>query len=224
MKIATVLITHFTYGWTQHCIQSFLANTKHSLIVFDNNPPPNKYYRNTRKQAGKKQIWNQLCQLESQYIRQCPRTHVIDVPKPKDDKRLFTHGEVLDLAFRWSKAEGFDSILHIEPDCLVSGSEWIREMQEKLETKWAVGKKPYMNRSHGKGIIICSLCPTLWRIQEILDLSTSFEKDGRYNTGQKILESCHNLGQLDVVNGNDFKHFWHGSRCHHPDVFKTIKL
>lgn len=221
-NLAIIMIIHYTYGWTQDCVQSFLRCTDRRLIVFDNNPLPNQFYRNTRKQAGYKQIWSRLCEQESFYVRKLDRVQVVNVPKPENDKRMMTHGEVLEMAFRWCKSNGYNTLLHIEPDSKVSGGDWIGQMEDRIRTKWAVGQAPYINRDWGRNIIVISLCPTMWRIDEILNLNIGFEKDGRYNTGQKILEICRDKGMLDAVETNQFEHLWHGSRLHHKSVLDSI--
>lgn len=213
------MVIHYTYGWTQQCVESFLDKTDRKLIVFDNNPLPGQYYKATRRDAGASPIWNRLCQLESEYVRSLDRVQVVKVPL-SNPKRLPSHGKSLDFAFDWCQDQGYDSVLHIEPDSVVKGSSWIKQMEKELQSHWAIAKKPIMNRGVEKSIVVC-LCPTMWRISEILDLGIGFSKQRHFNTGQKILKTCQTAGQLATIRTNEFKHFWQGTKKTHEDALRA---
>jgi len=210
MKLAIIMAIHYTHGWTQRFLQSYMKHIDQDLIVFDNNPVAEQYIKKTRGNRGESESWNQMCQEESAYVRNLERTTVIDVPRPTESTyELPTHGDVLDFAFQWCKNEKYESILHIEPDCHVTGHNWLNQMIEAINDNWAVGK----GIIHRNGPFVIPLCPTLWRIQETLDLGITFNRHKPdINTAQKTLRECEKAGKLVAIRTNEFIHYGNGTK------------
>ena len=47
------------------------------------------------------------------------------VRRAVNDGESRTHGSGMDLALRLARKEGYDAILHFEPDCLISDDRWL---------------------------------------------------------------------------------------------------
>ena len=206
---AIIMIIHYTYGWTQQCVESFFSYFPHrKMIVFNNNPFPNQEVNRTRGGTGLNPRWDNLCQEETEYVRNHPNITVVEVPREfnKRISQLPSHGEVLDFAFDRCQKSGYHSLLHIEPDCKINGNEWLKNMTQNLKNKWVVGNG--------------ALCPTLWDINSILELGMSFKKnDDGLNTAIKIMALCRSQGKFGNVSIKGFIHFHKGTRKIHNVTF-----
>lgn len=230
MNTCIIIILHYTYGWTQDCVKSLakhLPNKK--LIVFNNNPQPKQLVLKTRGFWGKSLETNMLCQKEVQFVKNNSFvTEFVEVPRSFNQEivQLPFHGDVLDFAFRWCSNSGYDSLMHLEPDCVAHGNKWFDDMEVLLHKgNWLVGVD-YMNKN---GDYVMPLCPTFWKIKPILELINSkkltFNKyTDTINTGQKIMRECQILGKANFV--SDFSsmvHYNKGSCVLHPSInFKIL--
>ena len=225
MKRANVIIIHYTYGWTQDLLESWSNHLKNEkLIVFNNNPCFEQSVNYTRGLCGKDKHVNTLCQKEIFYVNNNKFVEaVVDLPNSKHDsvQRLLTHGECLDFIFNWCKNNNFDQILHLEPDCCLSGTNWLNSMIETMKDNWVVGTgKIKFDRDD----YVMPLCPTLWNVSAVVDLmskyNVSFEKNKllHTNTAQEIIKKCLNYKKCDTVGFvKDFIHFYDGSKMSHKN-------
>lgn len=230
MKIANILIVHYTYGWTQDLIESwekYLPDRK--LIVFNNNPIPDQLVEDTRGGLGNNLFINNLCQKELKYLyKKNIIDFIIDLPNQKNKKikKLMTHGQCMDFIFNYCHKMGYEYLLHVEPDCVVHGDRWINLMLNKIKQNWLVG---YGDFKENKDNFVMQMCPTLWNIQKTLNLvqekKISFEKSIKknMNTGQEIMKEFLYLKKCCVVNSTfDFFHFYDGTKKLHKK--SKIKL
>lgn len=73
-----------------------------------------------------------------------------------------THGAGMNRAAYWCAQNGYDVIVHIEPDCLISGREWYDRLLEPLEAgQWmaAPNRMPF-GALHP--------CPSAWVINKVV--------------------------------------------------------
>lgn len=210
MRIATFIISHYTFGWTQECIKDFkLHLPEQTLIGVNNNPFPNQVVLKTRNFLGKDKLWNYMCQKENKFLKENVDIY-LDMPKNKKKsiRNLPYHGDVLDYIFKWS-FEKYDKIMLIEPDCKINGRKWFDNMMKKNE--WIVGTvKP--SDSHNSYVM--PICPTTWLINPVLKEMNkhgiSMNKfDNDTNTGQKVMNILKN--NCGWVNVKDIIHLESGS-------------
>jgi len=219
MKLAVIMVAHYTYGWTQKCVRSWQHHfPEESLVVFNNNPFPGQVVKNTRgtNRNGLIPHWNRLCQKELNYLEQMG-CQIIDVPRSTESiiSKLPTHGAVLDFAFK--KCSEYSHILHIEPDCKIAGRSWLDSM---ISLSWDNAVVGLGRVNKGVGAVI-EMCPTLWNVKSVLEMGTSFEKTDvpERNTGQQIMRNFLEDGGVAAVPSKEFIHFHRGSGRRFYDYF-----
>lgn len=93
------------------------------LIVVDNNPTENS------------PNWTARCRQEQLWIRTEPGLIVVE--NPTMDRSA---GRGIDLALEVCRNHGHDVMIHIEPDCLVSGKTWLKNLLVPMESgAWMSG-------------------------------------------------------------------------------------
>lgn len=228
-----VLVAYHSALWIRVAIGSFLAQRPgETILVVDNNP----------RRADL--AWETACEEERQWLSAHPHVRLID--NEADDR---THGAGLDRALAWCRAQGVATMLHIEPDCYVTGLEWYSNLTAAIEGgAWmaACVRKPW-GPLHP--------CPSIWRVDEV---RASFRRqDGtvdathprftelvdveRYrlesgvdartqrwswDTGLKAWFEAAVAHRAAAVSGRGFRHYWCGSqtRREHLDLFLDPRL
>jgi hypothetical protein len=149
-----------------------------------------------------------------------------------------SHGRAMDWALRWCRTNGFDWMLHFEPDCLIDGTEWVNKLLD------AAKKDIWMAGSHRKSYGPIHPTPSIWKVNQITSsfgsqrrgsdmnhprfhelmdmkelLSDPVNRGGPngywetcWDTAQKPWFDCavHDKAVL-VEETPDFRHFWCGS-------------
>lgn len=113
MRTCTAFVTYNKYGsydWTRICVESYTSVfPDHTLLAVDHN-------HNSEE----------LAYLASHNIQ------ILHNPDCKTSGN--THGHGLDRAVNWAKDNGFDAIVFVEPDCLISQPEWYLSLIQSLQT------------------------------------------------------------------------------------------
>jgi hypothetical protein len=130
------MVAFHTANWIPIAVESYLAQFPDDrLLVVDNNPQPGE--------SG----WSPASRRERRWLDSHPRVDVVA------DKASFpgalarrTHGDGMDVALAWCRSRGADVMLHLEPDCLVTGSDWRENLLRAIQQgAWMAGahKKPW---------------------------------------------------------------------------------
>jgi hypothetical protein len=120
------------------------------LLVVNNNP--------RRGEPG----WYPYCEGERAWLVSHPGVILIDNPRhgPLPDGRL-DHGGGMDVALAWAREHGAGVLVHLEPDCLITGRQWRENLLRALaQGAWMAGG---LRQSHGP----IHPTPSAWRVAEV---------------------------------------------------------
>src|SRR5438477_11583602 len=152
MKTVTVLVACFSAAWIKVAMNSYRRFFSDTLVVVDNNPQP-----------GERE-WNTFCDAEQQWLRSQSHIHTIT------NQGSRTHGGGLDAAVAWCRQNDVEIMVHIEPDCLISGPQWRRNLVNAVEQgAWMAGA---VRKRYGP----THVTPSAWLVDE---LNSSFEAQPR---------------------------------------------
>jgi hypothetical protein len=78
-----------------------------------------------------------------------------------NDPKAQNHGTGMDVGLEWCKQNGIDAMIHWEPDCIISGTDWATNLTQSLERgasmagtfKWIFGP--------------IHPCPSIWRVDQV---------------------------------------------------------
>lgn len=191
------------------------------VLVIDNNPVPGEA------------TWKEDHDAERQWIRSQPGVIVVSNPGPQR-----THGAAVDVAVEWCRRSGVELLLHLEPDCLISGVRWYENLQRGIDSgAWMAG-------SHRKEYGPIHPTPSLWRVSQIrssfdyadripderhprfgelfnrewlLNAVAEANQDTefwltKWDSGQRPWFDCAVEDKaILVADTDDFEHFWFGS-------------
>lgn len=145
-----VFVSWNTLHWLPVGIESFREHfPSWQILVVDNNPTEGTVHCGLDHEAERRWLNEQ--------------EGLIVLPHQGSQK---THGAAVDLAVEWCREHHVEYLLHVEPDCLVSGTEWFRRLCEAIDSgAWMAG-------SHRKLYGPVHPTPSLWRLSQ---LKTSFE-------------------------------------------------
>ena len=81
------------------------------------------------------------------------------VPQSTAEK---THGDGIDTAVNWCLANGYDVLVHIEPDCLLWGRDWYKRLLEPIGERrlWMTGHHRHIGT-------VLHPCPTAWYVPKV---------------------------------------------------------
>jgi hypothetical protein len=223
LRIMPVVISYFSYPWIKVSLLSFREHFPLSpILIIDNNPDVGSPQEMRKVQEERSWIhkWREkdVC---NEWIKS-------EIPQKR-------HGLAMDLAAMWCRSNRIPWLLHIEPDCLISGVNWARQILEPIK----------------QGAWMCGSClkeygpihptPSIWSVNY---LASSFEVQLRgddvwhpkFHTlfdMKKLSELVGGLGDywghywdtaqrawfdaakedkaVSVDPSPDFKHFWRGS-------------
>ena len=142
------------------------------------------------------------------------------------------HGNGMDFGVDYCKENGYDYMLHFEPDCLVRGIAWLKAMLECIEIgAWATG---LFACNHSDQII--HVCPSIWdvnspackpsfarqpmkedrqhvKFEELTHFKGIARRWDRWDTGQKNwwIAELEGKAMWAKPKQNDFTHYWSGS-------------
>lgn len=151
MKLIPVVVAYHSAPWMRVLVRSYLRHfPEDRLLVIDNNPRPGM------------PTWQPHCEQERSWLAQHPHVLLVDNPEAGDRPWVDrTHGAGVDLAVAWCRAHGVDVLIHLEPDCLITGRQW----RANLERALAGGA--WMAGSHRKRYGPIHPTPSAWRVTEI---------------------------------------------------------
>jgi hypothetical protein len=139
VDIVPVLVAFHSAYWVRVAVESYLETFPgERLLVVDNNP--------RRDEPG----WYPHCEEERDWLAAHPGVRLVDNPRPPEaflpDGRL-EHGAGIDVGLEWCRAHGARVLIHLEPDCLVSGRQWRDNLVQALDAgAWMAGG---LRQSHG---------------------------------------------------------------------------
>jgi hypothetical protein len=199
--VLVVLVTFRSEKWTKVSISSFFDHFIGDMLVVDNNPlyheehwPYNEY----------------------EWI-----TNNFDIPVIKNINAVEnfqkteggTHGIGVDIAVDYAKNNGYEYILHIEPDCVFYDIGWFQEMNQRIreENLWTIANGVDMKMNSGaiwdpeKKIILHTphICSSIWKIDDTPNVSfnsmISKPGDTKY---REIIESYYDKKELNGADKN----------------------
>lgn len=232
VKFVVTLVSYFSYGQTQICINSLRKYCPDCfLLIVDNNPstkdsPERKrsYFNSYDSHPiGNKLSISHLCDLEKQWIRSLDHAHVIETPYRMD------HGLAIDLAMQWCRSHLVEFMVHIEPDCTIYGPHWLNSLLNTMQF----------------GIWMASGCivesgalhptPSIWSVRNTHKLSFKVVKKDNdllspeyakicnyqritydyhkyyWDTGMKSWYECAKLNKAKYIHVNGLHHTWRSS-------------
>jgi|GEM_PF-976467 len=226
VQVIPVMVAYHTVNWIRVAIGSYLQHfPQDRILVVDNNPK--------RGERG----WRPRCQAERAWLRAHPAVDLVDNLLPDEMDR--THGAGMDVALHWCRSKGARVMLHLEPDCLVTGTQW----REKLLA--AIARGAWMAGTCRKSYGPIHPTPSAWQVSKVrasfkaqsrssevqdrrfaslVDLQvlkeeatrqgcwTWFEKN--WDTADKAWFLAALSGRTALVTGSGFKHYWNGSTRH----------
>ena len=220
--VMPVLIAWNTRRWMPVGLGSFRKHFPFwQVLIIDNNPV-----------IGEAR-WREDHEAERLWIRSQPGVIVVQNPGPSR-----THGVAIDVAVEWCRRHRTEFLLHLEPDCLISGIRWYENLWRGIDSgAWMAG-------SHRKEYGPIHLTPSLWRVSEIrssfdyanrlpdeghsrflelfrrdwlLNAITEAKQDTEFwrttwDTGQRAWFDCAVADKaFHAESTEDFEHFWFGS-------------
>lgn len=149
-----VFIAWNTRRWMPVGLGSFRRHfPSWQVLVIDNNPVKGE------------SRWNEEHEAERRWLHSQPGVTVVSNPGPSR-----THGAAIDVAVEWCRNQQVEFLLHLEPDCLISGTQWYEKLCRGIDAgAWMAG-------SHRKEYGPIHVTPSLWRVASIC---TSFDYANR---------------------------------------------
>jgi hypothetical protein len=204
MKTITFIICFHTWPWTKYCLESLNLE---DVVVVNNNPIEGSkivdWYIGPQDRSH-----NKFCKAESEFLKDIG----VKVIQPED--RPLKHGQAMDYARDWFISQGYDIMVHIEPDCVASGNEWRDNLVNAIKGGCWMASGFRDHRGYLRP------CPSAWDLQNTKHLSFSFSSrpDGKkWDTGLKAWYECNLLGKDKYVETHDLTHYGGGSwRNRHP--------
>jgi len=245
MKVLPVLISFHTDGWIQRYIKQHLSHfPDHKILMVDNNPLPNDtstgqhhiWRKNKKPRRGTYNFdssWRESCEHERRWATQHPNLTVIRPPPGLETD----HGNAIEIAADWLRRNNVDIMLHVEPDCTMTGSKWYHQLLDPIlkDDMWSTF-----------GNMLCTgighICPSMWRIDKVRHgfyrqpkgadkteshyLKVFKDHDNwtheYWDTGQKCWYEFDKLGKTKHVPLHDFVHLREGSCIPYHSCIKHL--
>ena len=165
-NFVVVIVSYFSYGWTQQCIDSLLRFFPECrILAIDNNPSEHdsdqraKSFKNLKSfwpYGNKKKIdlkWSQFCEEERKWLHSHPNI-ITTLQTPI----RFRHGEALNLAVKYCVENKIPRVVLIEPDCTISGPHWLQNLLQSLDEGYWMASGKWVN-----GCL--HPCPSAWVVE-----------------------------------------------------------
>jgi|694.fasta_scaffold12037_8 GT2 family glycosyltransferase len=228
-RVLINLTSYYSFGWTKNCIKQirlYIPNVP--ILVIDNNPSPeddekrrssfSNYLYNSRAEPVQN---NKMFLFESErrWLHSLEMVKIIQTPS-----RLF-HGDAINMAMKYAYANYFDILVHVEPDCIISGNRWYKNLLG------AINDGAYM--SSGAVMPDRSLhpCPSAWSIANthhydfmhmlkkmdycdpqypfLVDMAKTYAFEMTFwDTAKKAWYECAKKNKAQYVELTDFRHLW----------------
>lgn len=235
-------MSYFSYGWTQNLVRSlnsYIPDCK--ILVIDNNPSVcdteeraksfidsrNSIYKNVENS-------HKSCCIERNFLNMFENIVVLQTPL------RYSHGQSLDMAIAYTYENKYKYFVHIEPDCLIKGSQWLNNLLRCVEDgSWMAGVN-ILPSWH------IHLTPSIWNIQKIHNISfqsiaITTEKEDKifskiyninfynsnkvydfnkvfFDTGVKAWYECAKNQKTQLCFAPDFEHLWAKSSSKFPNT------
>jgi hypothetical protein len=151
MNIVPILVAYHSACWVRVAVESYFEHFPEDyILVVDNNP--------RRGEVG----WLPECTREREWLTAHPGVIMIENPTPPDGLlKNRTHGAGMDLALAWCRSYGARVMIHMEPDCLISGRQWRDNLLGALgRGAWMAGS---VRQRHGP----IHPTPSAWQVEEV---------------------------------------------------------
>lgn len=235
-----VIISFFTNGWTQNCINSLLKYVPDCVILaVDNNPSAKdseerrcSFEKITSRLAHayrcRSRSWNRFCEIERDWLSSHPRVILTQT------NRCLLHGEAIEWAVRWCASHNVRKMVHIEPDCIITSRRWLDNLLAASNTGvWMAGGTRYPSGEFHP-------TPTIWIVKEAqrltftpclkgedenhprfstlfnMSLARGYHRVG-WDTGLKAWFDCAKEDKAAYVPCPGLRHVWNGSIKPSPD-------
>jgi hypothetical protein len=227
-RVIPVIVAYKSYPWIKVALRSFRRYFPFSPILVVDNNPDGVDDPDLRVRVGNERVW--LSEWEYTDF------HTI-VLKRNEEPKL--HGLALDYVRDWCMLHEVQYMLHFEPDCLISGCQWVQHLISAVKKgSWMAGtyRKPYgpihptpsiwdtghivasfeaHDRTEERGY---SRYPELYsedKLREAVfdgDESSWWWWENHWDTTQRawFYMALEDRATL-VTNPGDFRHFWQGS-------------
>jgi len=214
-KVMPVMVSFFTYGWTQQCVRCFQDwFPELKILVVDNNPTSinqieNWNWHNSKYNANVR--WKSLFPYvlaEREWLKQ--QDNVVLISGNYGNQHP-NHGRSLSLGFKWCQERDIEIALTLDPDCSFDSINWFYDLLKPIivDDMWMVAHKA-MKKPRNGGIWRQAAIPIMSRIDKIKWPLLERHVDGDlyscmawpyWQCGKKAV-------QVEV---KDFKHHWCGS-------------
>jgi hypothetical protein len=166
MEVVPVMVAYHTNAWIRVGIESYLRHFPDDrVLVVNNSPPPGAY------------DWQPNCEEERYWLGAHPQVIFMENPNPANGRGARGHGAGVDLAAAWCRANGARVMIHLEPDCLVTGTGWRDNLLRALDQgAWMAGG---FRQKHGPihptpsawlvAKLHASFCACQWRVPDQAD-------------------------------------------------------
>ena len=215
-KVMPVMVSFFTYGWTQQCIRCFQKwFPELKIIVIDNNPTSLDQIENWNWKGNPNKKWKCLfkfCLAERDWLKK--QSNVILLQPDRADNKQFSHGMCVDFAYNWCKKNNIDIMLCVEPDNAFNGVEWFyQSLEPLLDDKCWITARKFNHGRFANSTKVAQPCPIMVKVDKI---KWSFDQiilhQEYYDFAQMIWHKCREKGNAQYVEDTrKFWHYWGGS-------------
>lgn len=231
-----ITVSHYTYGWMQQGLNSIFTHCPDvNVLVIDNNPSveddivrQKSFEYGTGPWTNRSDVWKRMyCEAERHWLQQQPNVILLRTPK------FMQHGMALDIANNWAYDHDISTLVHIDPDCEISGRMWLTNLLSGIRKgQWFTAGFDFpcgilhlvpaaysVKQSVKTSFHWCSMLPDRSdpQFSQIVDVSKfkSFQKNNMWDVSQQFWYRCAKQNKATCVPVPDFKHFWAGSRRSH---------
>jgi len=192
MQTATQLWQHVPEAFILAIVNEPLRNDFPERAASYNTPLAKRYrWGKGNVQLKWTEAWTRrFCEAEADWFRKQKQCLVVSTP------RFMLHGEAINLAFQWSRERGIKRLMHIEPDCIISGRSWYDSLHRAWgQDVWLVA------RPTNPESLTPSLTPSLWSVKDATKLDFSIQWEQPECTEERhrpYFEKANRLGYWDT--------------------------
>lgn len=231
-----VMVAFHTCSWITESLPKFReAFPQIPFLIIDNNPaltdPPKRRDSFQLSSYLVSAKWTPQCEAERVWLL-TQDVAVITTP------RYSSHGHCIDLAVNWGIINGYNTMIHIEPDCSTYGPNWLNNLFQAIRDGYWMATG--FTVPHGE----LHPTPSIWRLDIVRYMNLSFDYrtrdplqqerrfyelinigkllgtdwSGFWDTGLLASYRCARKKRALVVSCKDFAHHFHGSMRKRPGV------
>ncbi|HMC90061.1 MAG TPA: hypothetical protein VKI17_10965 [Gemmataceae bacterium] len=173
MKVTTIVVSFRSLHWMRVAIGSYRKFfPEERLLVVDNNPLPGE------------ETWDSDCETERAWLASHPAVDFVDRRTAEGAWARRSHGAGMDVALSWCRQRGAEVMVHVEPDCLVTGRQWRANLLD------AVARGAWMAASERKSYGALHPAPSAWRVDQawVSFNGQSIVRDMRHPRFRKLVD------------------------------------